>query len=166
MRWLNEPAEWSLDGDRLTVQAEPETDFWRVTHYGFTRDSGHFAATGQTALRFRGAFAAQYDQAGLMLRVDAERWIKAGIELADGRAWLSVVVTNGVSDWSQQPAPEPDGDGWWEIRAVRAGDAVQILCGSQPVRLAPFPAGGDAGPMCAAPQGPGFVAEFDALPAG
>ena len=37
------------------------------------------------ALRFRGDFAAQYDQAGLMLRVDAEHWIKAGIEFADGR---------------------------------------------------------------------------------
>jgi regulation of enolase protein 1 (concanavalin A-like superfamily) len=161
MRWLNEPSVWSGDAFDLTVAVEPETDFWRTTHYGFVRDSGHFADTGQMAVRFRGEFAHQYDQAGLMLRLDAEHWIKAGLEL-DGRLWLSVVVTNGVSDWSQQPAPAPDADGWYDIRAVREGDAVQILAGDQPVRLAPFREGGrvSSGPMCAAPKGPGFTARF------
>jgi uncharacterized protein len=166
MRWLNEPAVWSGDASDLTVAVEPETDFWRTTHYGFVRDSGHFADTGQMAVRFRGDFAAQYDQAGLMLRIDGEHWIKAGLEL-DGQLWLSVVVTNGVSDWSQQPAPPPDADGWYDIRAVRDGDSVQILCGDQPVRLAPFPEGElQSGPMCAAPKGPGFSARFRALSPG
>ena len=87
-----------------------------------------------------------------MLRLDAEHWIKAGLELADGRLWLSVVVTNGVSDWSQQPAPEPDADGWWTIRAVREGDAVQILCGAQPVRLAPLPGRASCSPARCAPH--------------
>jgi uncharacterized protein len=164
MRWLNEPAVWSGDASDLTVAVEPETDFWRTTHYGFIRDNGHFAMTGALGLRFRGEFAAQYDQAGLMLRLDAEHWIKCGLEL-DGRLWLSVVVTNGVSDWSQQPAPEPDADGWYEISAVRDRDSVQISCGDQPVRLAPFPEGAlQSGPMCAAPKGPGFTARFRALP--
>jgi uncharacterized protein len=163
VRWLNEPREWSGDASDLTVVAEHDTDFWRTTHYGFVRDSGHFADTGQLALRFKGDFNAQYDQAGLMLRVDEEHWIKCGLEL-DGQLWLSVVVTNGVSDWSQQPAPEPDADGWYEISAVRDHDSVQISCGAQPVRLAPFP-GGEcmSGPMCAAPKGPGFTARFRQL---
>ncbi len=165
MRWLNEPAEWSRAGGELTVDVEPQTDFWRTTHYGFIRDSGHFAHSvleDEIALRFRGEWAAQYDQAGLMLRVDAENWIKAGIELADGHLWLSVVVTRGVSDWSQQPAPEPDADGWWDIRAVREGDAVQLSSGGRPIRLAPLAEGAPvfAGPMCAAPEGPGFTAHF------
>jgi len=163
MNWLNEPSSWSRDGDVLTMRAEPGTDFWRTTHYGFIHDNGHFADTGQLALRFQGDFAHQYDQAGLMLYADAEHWIKCGLEL-DGRLWLSVVVTNGVSDWSQQPAPEPDADGWYEISAVRDHDSVQISCGDQPVRLAPFPGGPcRSGPMCAAPKGPGFTARFRAL---
>jgi regulation of enolase protein 1 (concanavalin A-like superfamily) len=164
MRWLNEPARWSGSLDALTVECEPGTDFWRTTHYGYDRDSGHFAFAeldSEVALRFRGDFAAQYDQAGLMLRVDASNWIKAGIELADGRAWLSVVVTRGLSDWSQQPAPEPDADGWWTVRAVRSGDAVQLLCDDQPIRLAPLSGTVLAGPMCAAPEGPGFTARFE-----
>ena len=165
MRWLNEPARWSGDLDELTVEVEPGTDFWRTTHYGFVRDSGHFAYAemdGEASVRFRGDWAAQYDQAGLMLRVDAETWIKAGIERVDGRDWLSVVVTRGLSDWSQQPAPAPDADGWWSIRAVRDGDAVQLLAGDQPIRLAPLTPDATvlAGPMCAAPEGPGFTARF------
>ena len=164
MSWLNEPAEWSRTGDLVTVRAEPDTDFWRTTHYGFVRDSGHFLATGELGLRFRGDFASQYDQAGLMLRVDASHWIKAGLELDHGRLWLSVVVTQGVSDWSQQPAPEPDADGWWTIRAERFADSVQISCGEQPVRLAPFGPGELlSGPMCAAPKGPGFDCSFAPL---
>ena len=78
----------------------------------------------------------------------------------------SVVVTNGVSDWSQQPAPAPDADGFYDIRAVRDGDAIQILSGHQPVRLAPFTGEPAAGPMCAAPKGGGFSARFHALPSG
>ena len=163
MIWLNEPRSWSQDGDVLTVGVEPETDFWRTTHTGFIADNGHFADTGAMGLRFRADFGAQYDQAGLMLRVDAEHWIKAGLEFADGRLWLSVVVTNGISDWSQQPAPEPDADGWWSIRAVREHDAIQILSGDQPVRLAPLADGAASGPMCAAPKGPGFTCSFAPL---
>lgn len=164
MEWLNEPARWSGSLDALTVECEPGTDFWRTTHYGYVRDSGHFAfeALGDSvAVRFRGDFAAQYDQAGLMLRVDESNWIKAGIELADGRAWLSVVVTRGLSDWSQQPAPAPDGDGWWTVRAIRDHDSVQLLCDDQPIRLAPLDGAILAGPMCAAPEGPGFTALFE-----
>ena len=40
-QWFNEPSTWSLEGDTLEVTTDPKTDFWRNTHYGFTRDSGH-----------------------------------------------------------------------------------------------------------------------------
>jgi regulation of enolase protein 1 (concanavalin A-like superfamily) len=83
------------------------------------------------------------------------------IELADGRSWLSVVVTRGLSDWSQQPAPSPDASGFWTVRAVRDHDSVQVFCGDQPIRLAPLSGSVVAGPMCAAPEGPGFTALFE-----
>ena len=163
MIWLNEPAVWSGDASDLTVVAEHDTDFWRTTHYGFIHDNGHFADTGQLGLRFKGDLKDQYDQVGLMLYIDEAHWIKCGVEL-DGQLWLSVVVTNGVSDWSQQPAPAPDAGGWYEIRAERDHDSVQISCGDQPVRLAPLPQGELlSGPMCAAPKGPGFTCSFAPL---
>jgi len=42
MQWLNEPTQWTDSGDRLIVKTSPKTDFWRITHYGFIRDTGHF----------------------------------------------------------------------------------------------------------------------------
>jgi len=42
MEWLNEPPAWQQNGDVLTVTAGPRTDFWRKTHDGGVRDSGHF----------------------------------------------------------------------------------------------------------------------------
>ena len=39
--WLNPPPAWSGDADGLAVETGVETDFWRETFYGFTRDSGH-----------------------------------------------------------------------------------------------------------------------------
>jgi hypothetical protein len=39
--WLNAPRRWQADanGD-LTLTTDRATDFWRETHYGFTRDTG------------------------------------------------------------------------------------------------------------------------------
>ena len=74
--WLNAPGTWELDGGRLRVVTDSRTDFWRETHYGFTRDNGHFfgrdapgAFTAQ--LRVRARYDALYDQAGIMVRLDA-----------------------------------------------------------------------------------------------
>ncbi|MHA7156333.1 DUF1349 domain-containing protein [Arthrobacter sp. TMN-50] len=39
---MNEPAHRSNTTDSLTVTSDHETDFWRETFYGFTRDTGHF----------------------------------------------------------------------------------------------------------------------------
>ena len=41
MHWLNEPAQWSQEPGLLAVTAEPGTDFWRTTSYGYVRDNGH-----------------------------------------------------------------------------------------------------------------------------
>ena len=83
--WLNAPATWRLDGECLRVVTDAKTDFWRETHYGFTRDNGHFfgcevAGDFTAQLRVRARYEALYDQAGLMVRLDARNWIKAGIE--------------------------------------------------------------------------------------
>jgi regulation of enolase protein 1 (concanavalin A-like superfamily) len=41
MHWLNEPRSWQRTGGVLQVEADPGTDFWRVTSYGYVRDTGH-----------------------------------------------------------------------------------------------------------------------------
>jgi regulation of enolase protein 1 (concanavalin A-like superfamily) len=102
--WLNEPREWQLHPAGLTVTTDHGTDFWRETHYGFTRHSGHFfgrdtSRSFTATIRIRARYESLYDQAGIMVRLDDANWIKAGIELSDGQALLSSVLTVGQSDY-------------------------------------------------------------------
>ena len=168
--WLNEPRVWSLEGGVLEVTTDAETDFWRETHYGFTRDSGHFlgvaTASGFTAqLRVRGAYEALYDQAGIMVRVDERRWVKAGIELSDGRAMLSSVLTDGRSDWATAPFEHDARDFW--MRATVADGVLRLQVSADGrlwplVRLAPFPRAETyrVGPMACTPQRAGLRVRF------
>jgi hypothetical protein len=39
VQWLNEPAQWSEQAGALVVTADAGTDFWRITGYGFIRES-------------------------------------------------------------------------------------------------------------------------------
>ena len=171
MEWLNEPPEWMVKGDRIRITSAPQSDFWRKTHYGFIRDSGHFyydrvAGDFIAEVKVGGRYSALYDQAGLMLRVDEANWIKCGIEFVDGVQQASVVVTRDFSDWSVAPLAENPAQIW--LRARRKAEAVEIhfsLDGSRYTMLRTaylVPAESTlVGPMCASPDGNGFDALFE-----
>ena len=168
--WLNPPAVWSADAEQLDIVTDASTDFWRETHYGFVRDSGHFygfrAAGAFTAqVRVRGDYQAQYDQAGFMVRVDAERWVKAGIERSDGQAMLSSVLTAGRSDWAAAPYADDPGDLW--LRATAADGVLRLQVSRDGLRwplmrLAPFPVVPTylVGPMACTPKRAGLAVRF------
>jgi regulation of enolase protein 1 (concanavalin A-like superfamily) len=170
--WLNEPPEWQGDARSLRLATGKETDFWRQTFYGFTRDSGHarlqpVSGDFSASVTIRGDYRALYDQAGIMLRIDAARWIKAGIEFTDGLMHFSVVVTRGVSDWSVIPLHDAAPDAPVFVRLTRhaAAARVQFHLGDdawQMARLCPFPAD-DAfvGMTACSPQREGFEARFE-----
>lgn len=168
--WHNEPPLHRIEDGTLHVVTGDRTDFWRITSYGFIRDNGHFfgapAADGFTAqVHVRAAFAELYDQAGLMVRIDEQRWIKVGIEFSDGQALLSTVLTNGTSDWAVAPAPALP-DGFWLRVTVGAG-VIRVQYSADGttwpmLRLAPFPAAPRylVGPMCCTPQRAGLAVAF------
>ncbi|MFC4532384.1 DUF1349 domain-containing protein [Sphaerisporangium dianthi] len=175
-QWINEPAKWSADAatGELRVTADARTDLWRVTHYGYTYDTAHiFGRTLPGDLRLtatlEAAYAEQYDQAGVALRVDDANWIKAGVEYVDGGVKLSTVVTRDFSDWSVTPAVGPAEVVTIELE--REGDTVIVrygLDGAEPsvlLRLAYFPpqVPALAGVMCAAPEGGGFETRFTSV---
>src|SRR5438128_292054 len=85
--WRCAPAHWSVDpgAGRLRVQPDAETDYWQRTHYGFTIDNGHFLyleVGGGFVMTTHASFqpAHQYDQAGLMVRLSADCWLKTSVE--------------------------------------------------------------------------------------
>jgi regulation of enolase protein 1 (concanavalin A-like superfamily) len=170
-RWLNEPARWQGDAERLDVVTNDKTDFWRETFYGFVRDSGHGWLTGvvgdfSATASFKGDYRELYDQAGLMLRIDETQWIKAGIEYTDGLMHFSVVVTRGVSDWSVIPLHQASTETEIFVRLTRHGDAVRVQFHTgdgkwQMARLCPFsPDDAEVGVTACSPERQGFEVTF------
>lgn len=171
MEWHGEPPAWRDEDGVLTVTTAHGSDFWRKTHYGFVRDNGHFyfervAGDFTAEVKVTGEYAAQYDQAGLMVRLDEANWIKTGIEYVDGAQQLSAVVTHDFSDWSVAPTPDNPPMLW--LRLIRQGDTVEVYTSFDGqtyslLRLAYFPPGAEVqvGPMACSPDGPGFTARFE-----
>ena len=172
LEWLNEPPAWRFDGSTLTATAAPRTDFWRATKYGVVRDNGHLLgrlADGDVTaeVKVSGVGATQYDQAGLMLRLNNTTWLKCSVEVVDGVRHAAVVVTRDYSDWSIVPLPPAQQPLW--LRLVRQGDAVEVFSSHDGrsfrlLRLAYVPVGPALiGPMLAAPEDDGFTATFAQL---
>lgn len=168
--WLNPPAHWSETDGVLRVTTAPKSDFWRKTQHAFVHDNGHFYAQPmrgdfQADIEVRGAYQGLYDHAGLMLRVDAENWIKAGVEYFHQRQHASAVVTRDFSDWSIV-ALDGQPERFW-LRIIRKAEAVEIfyaLDGEhyQLLRVAYLVPAEEIriGPMAASPEGNGFSVTF------
>ena len=163
MTWFNPPASSKINGGELTVRSKPKTDFWQKTYDGYAADTGHFfhlPASGDfkfTAL-CNGNFATQYDQNGLMVRIDADNWMRCGTEFIDGKRFASVVFTRTYSDGSTLPDLSQSAPIWW--RLVRKNDSIETflsLDGQKymSVRMGYFPTQKtvDVGVMCCAPTG-------------
>ncbi|MCK5119402.1 MAG: DUF1349 domain-containing protein, partial [Candidatus Latescibacteria bacterium] len=119
--WFNEPAKYEL-GSGLEIFTDEKTDFWQNTYYGFQTDDGHCLLTRRdgdfsltTSVEFRPR--EQYDQCGLMVRVDRENWIKVSTEYESEKySRLGSVVTNlGFSDWATQDIPSNTREMWYRI---------------------------------------------------
>lgn len=172
MQWFNEPLEWEiLNPTTFIMHAPAKTDYWRITHYGFTVDDAPFYYTTyggefETKVKITGDYKTTFDQMGLMLRIDHKNWIKAGVEFVDGKFNVSTVVTHNTSDWSVVELDKGPEFIW--IKAVRRLDAVEVfyslddreykmirtcyLEDNCPVQV---------GIMAASPDGDGFKAIFE-----
>lgn len=42
MQWFNEPSSYLIKDKVLEIDVPGQTDYWRVSHYGFTVDDGPF----------------------------------------------------------------------------------------------------------------------------
>jgi regulation of enolase protein 1 (concanavalin A-like superfamily) len=172
--WFNPPPRAVEEAGRLLVETGRQTDFWNNTFYGFRRLSAHLRATPVTGdfslvVTFAAAYATLYDQAGAMLRVDDNNWLKCGVEFTDGRRNFSVVVTrDDQSDWSVMPI-EGAVEAPVTLRLTRHAEALRVELEQDGtvrlVRLAylRMPATVEAGPMCCSPVGEGLRVTFSRI---
>ncbi|ELT98420.1 hypothetical protein CAPTEDRAFT_224673 [Capitella teleta] len=189
--WFCEPQKFHVEPKRMKISMDGKTDFWQKTYYTplLVADNGHFLHTKVNAsdkvmmeVTFDLQAEMQFDQvkaalnafgsysgyifciiqAGLLIRIDADHWLKAGLEYVDGCYQLSCVVTNTYSDWSTQKYPSgkltfrlyklakdvvmeyehPDSGKWDFIRICRLhiDDDSHVLMG--PFACAPTDKGG------------------------
>ena len=180
LHWHCEPKKWSFDAPEHALRIEPDaaTDFWQKTHYGFDADNGHvlyanLAGDFVMTARVHSRPAHQYDQAGLMVRLSPECWLKTSIEYEpeEPNRLGVVVTTHGYSDWSTQSVPSGPSDLWLRVR--REGDDYIVESSWDGQRweqirmghLADEKGGATiaAGVYACSPKGAGFVAEFREL---
>lgn len=170
--WSNHPVSAEVHDGVFVVTAAEGSDYWEKTMYGFQHDNGHALLAPwedsdavEVSFSLHG-FTELYDQAGIMLWLSPEVWIKAGIELNDGVPHIGAVVTDVYSDWSLSPVAE-----WAEevvtIRASRLNDAVVIRARTEnhpwrTIRVTRFPyeTGKKAGPFVCAPTRAGLKVTF------
>lgn len=119
--WFHAPQTYHI-GAGLEMLTDAHTDFWQKTHYGFQRDDGHALLTHvaddfclKTHVEFQPQH--QYDQCGLLVRIDEHNWIKVATEFEDAQhSRLGSVVTNlGYSDWATQDIPSIHRALWYRI---------------------------------------------------
>nr|XP_058962083.1 uncharacterized protein LOC131789028 [Pocillopora verrucosa] len=179
--WYNPPQQYKLrcNGDTgLKVFSKGQTDFWKRTYYNpqIIKDDGHLLhlvvkqmnSVIETSFELKALN--QFDQAGIMVRVDGDHWIKTGLEYVDGECSMSCVVTNRWSDWSTQS---------WNsnklaLRVHKINDDYVVeskLPDGSPddwkfVRIAHLESGGKAvkiGLYCCSPTKEGMSVVFDLL---
>lgn len=111
--WFCPPKDAKFEGNSVEITTHNKTDFWQRTHYGFQNDNGHFLykkIKGDFTLTAKTYYKSDtlYDQCGIMVRFDADNWIKSSCEYENEKvSHLGAVVTNrGYSDWSTQEIPQ------------------------------------------------------------
>jgi len=171
MHWYNEPERWEIKNNSLIMQVTPKSDYWRISHYGFTVDDapfyyGNYGGEFEAKVKLTGMYKARFDQMGLMIRTDYKNYIKTGVEFVDGKFNVSTVVTHEKSDWSVLTLDKVPPFIW--IKVVRRLDAIEIFYSLDDknyvmTRNAPLQDNAPVmvGLMAACPDGNGFEAKFE-----
>lgn len=170
--WLNEP-ERAQFGAGLEILTDARTDFWQRTHYGFRRDDGHALLTRldedfTLIAHVQYQPQTQYDQCGLMVRIDPENWIKASTEYEDeAHSRLGSVVTNlGYSDWATQDVLSSHTEMWYRLSRCGSDFLIEASFNGQhwfQLRVAHLHKAGEsveAGVYACSPIGRNFKCRF------
>lgn len=54
MQWFNEPEQWEIKDKTLSLFVTPQSDYWRISHYGFTVDDAPLLCNLRRGIRSEG----------------------------------------------------------------------------------------------------------------
>jgi len=173
-QWLNKPEEYQIKDDKIEFCVLGKTDFWQVTHYGFSRTDGNCYVTKidkdiEFSVKVKLNYIEEFDQAGVIIYYNEKNFAKLCIEnqLNCENKLGSVVCKDKRSDWATQPVGEID---YVYYRVSKRG--VNYLFeysfdGKKyhQTRLFDIPAGREVsiGIFGASPLGDGFLASFEEI---
>ena len=132
--WTRQPAEFTVEQDRITVTTQPHTDLWQRTYYGFRNDNAPVLQmeTDEEFFSFvvRTDFASshqRFDQCGVVLYLDSENWLKGSIEYENEQFQrLGSVVTNlGYSDWATTDIPADVKSMWYRLSRRKSDYCIE-----------------------------------------
>jgi uncharacterized protein len=168
--WLNEPERWTAGGDSLQSLLTKALISGAKPIMTLVAIAGIFwvfrlAMAFTAELHVQSDFQALYDQAGIVVRIDAQHWVKAGIEFSDGRAMLASVLTDKRSDWTTAPYEHDACDFWLRPTVDNGVLRLQVSADGKVwplMRLAPFPRASSylVGPMACTPERDGLKVMF------
>lgn len=110
--YYNSP-DIKIENNNLEFITKPNTDLWQKTYYGFQHDNAPFIQTKINEKYFSFNVKVKYfskkrfDQAGIILYLDSENWLKASVEYENDEYQRlgSVITNNGFSDWATVDIP-------------------------------------------------------------
>lgn len=177
--WFNEPENVVFGKDEMKITARACTDFWQSKHHGFFKDDGHLfyaAREGDFSCLVKWSASAldRFNQAGLMVRFDAQNWFKMCAVSADAQSGSIATFTtrDGYTDWAETPLLGIPDTLWYKL--VRYGDdftAYYSTDGKNFIRLRRFYLSGQqnnamAGAYICAPQNSSFSASLEEIQIG
>ena len=108
LKCTRKPKNCTVNDDKIEIITEPHTDLWQRTYYRFRNDNAPVLQMETNERYFSFAVKTEidskhrYDQAGIVVYLDSENWLKASMEYEneDIQRLGAVVTNNGYSDWS------------------------------------------------------------------
>ncbi len=132
--WTRQPAEFTVEQDRITITTQPHTDLWQRTYYGFRNDNAPVLQmeTDEEFFSFvvRTDFTSshqRFDQCGVVLYLDSENWLKGSVEYENEQFQrLGSVVTNlGYSDWATTDIPAGVKSMWYRLSRRKSDYCIE-----------------------------------------
>ena len=120
--WLNEPQNVRFMDDGMHASSKYRTDFWCCARHNFRKDDGHFFYSYVLGdfccdLDWSGINQANFDQCGIMLRLDVNNWFKASFIYENSRPQLiSSLTTDGYSDLAVVPLMDSFSHIWYRVK--------------------------------------------------